>query len=297
MFFSHLSFAVRFFQKEGSYTLLNLLGLILGIGIGIILLLYLQNELNYDTHHTRGDQVYRVSQFMNTKSGEYNTARTPRELAPLLKKDIPEVISYVRFNLYDKTMVTVTSANGQEAQFYEERIMETDSSFLNLFTHDLIEGNPENCLSGPDKAVLTAAIAQKYFGNKSAVGQVITLASGEQRTVSAVISDLPDNSHLKYDILLSKISERKRFANTEDQTKKSEGFWNPRCYTYVMMPKGYDAANWDARFQIIFNDYYTAFGKKIEGSAHQALTPLHDIHYQSDLQDDEVQGDLGFLKH
>lgn len=295
MFFSHLSFAIRFFQKEGSYTVLNLMGLILGIGIGIILLLYLQNELNYDTHHTRGDQVYRISQLMNTKSGEYNTARTPRELAPLLKKDIPEVQSYVRFNLYEKTMVTVNSNNGQESKFYEERIMETDSSFFSLFSHDIIEGNPENCLSGPGKAILTRSIAKKYFNDQSAVGKVITLASGDQRTISAVISDLPDNSHLKYEILLSKISERKRFAETEDQIRKSEGFWNPRCYTYVLMPKEYDPSNWNDRFQLIFNDYYTAFGKKIEGTASSSLTPLYGIHYNSNLQDDEVQGDLGYL--
>ncbi len=295
MFSSHFSFAIRFFRKEGAYTLLNLLGLILGIGIGIILLLYLQNELSYDTHHSKGDRVYRVSQYMKTKSGEYNTARTPRELGPLLKKEIPEVLNYVRFNLFDKTMITVHNKSGKEAKFYEERVMETDSSLLSLFTHEVFEGNPKNCLSGPGKVVLTLSIAKKYYGDKPALGRVITLPTGEKRTVSAVISDLPDNSHLKYDLLLSEISERKRFANTEDLIRKSEAFWNPRCYTYVLMPEEYRADDWNDRFQVIFENHYTSFGKKIEGSATSALTVLSDIHYTSDLQDDEVQGDLSYL--
>lgn len=275
--------------------MLNLTGLILGVGIGILLLLYLQNELNYDTHHTRGDQVYRVSQYFKTKSGENNTARTSRELAPLLKAEIPDVINYVRFNLYDNTLVIVRENSDQEARYYEERIVETDASFLSFFTHEVLQGNRKTCLSGPGKAVLTKKIAQKYYGDESALGQVITLPSGDQRIVSAVISNLPDNSHLKYDILLSEISERKRFADTENLERLSEAFWNPRCYTYLLMSKEYNYTDWDSRFRIIFDNYYTAFGKKINGSAVSTLTPLHEIHYQSNLEDDEVQGDLGYL--
>lgn len=295
MIFNHLKFAIRFLRKEGSYTVLNLLGLTLGISIGIILLLYLQNELSYDAHHSQGDQIYRVSHHLKAEGADFNTARTARELAPLLKADIPEVINYVRFNDYDDTMITVYPDSDQPAQYYEGRIMETDSSFLSVFTHEVLEGDRKTCLTGPGKAVLTQSVAKKYYGNEPAVGQVIKLPSGDQRTISAVISDLPDNSHLKYEILFSEIQERGWIAGSDDPVRTSEGFWNPGSYTYVLMPKDYNYTVWDDRFQLIFDKYYSAFGKKIGGSAVASLTPLKDIHFQSELTDDEPQGNIKYV--
>lgn len=295
MFFNHLKFALRIFRKDGFYSFLNLLGLTLGISIGIILLLYLQNELNYDTHHEQGDQIYRVTHHLKAEGADFNTARTSRELAPLLKAEISEVKKYVRFNVYDNTMITVNSDNDESDQYYEDRIMETDSSFLSVFTHDVIEGNRETCLTGPDKVVLTKSVAKKYFGSESALGKILEFPSGDPRKVSAVISDLPDNSHLKYDILLSEISERKWLAESDDPIRTSEGFWNPGSYTYVLLPKDYDYSSWNDKFRIIFDKYFSAFGKKIGGSAVSALMPLNDIHFHSKLDDDEPQGNLKYV--
>lgn len=295
MFLNHLKFAIRFFRKEGAYTVLNLLGLTLGISIAIILLLYLQNELNYDAHHSQSDQIYRVSHHLKADGADFNTARTARELAPLLKADIPEVINYVRFNGYDDTMITVYPDSDQPAQYYEQRIMETDSTLLSVFTHEVLEGDRKSCLTGPGKVVLTEAIAKKYYGDKPAVGQVIKLPSGDQRTVSAVISDLPDNSHLKYDILFSEIQKRAWLAASDDPVRTSEGFWNPGSYTYLLMPKDYNYEAWNTKFQLIFDKYYSAFGKKIGGEALGSLTPLRDIHFQSELTDDEAQGNIKYV--
>ncbi|MEP5611309.1 MAG: ABC transporter permease [Cyclobacteriaceae bacterium] len=295
MIFNHLKFAIRFLRKEGAYSLLNLLGLTLGISVGIILLLYLQNELSYDAHHTKGNQIYRVSHHLKAEGADFNTARTARELAPLLKQDIPEVINYVRFHGYGDTMITVNPDSNEPAQYYESRIMETDSSLLSVFTHEVLEGDRKSCLTGPGKVVLTQTVAKKYYGDNPAVGQIIRLPSGDQRTVSAVISDLPDNSHLKYEILFSEIQKRGWLAESDDPVRTSEGFWNAGSYTYVLMPKDYNYAAWDDRFRIIFDKYFSAFGKKIGGTAVASLTPLKDIHFQTGLTDDEPQGNIKYV--
>ncbi|MFK7952236.1 MAG: ABC transporter permease [Ekhidna sp.] len=295
MIINHIKFAIRFFRKEGGYSILNLLGLTLGISIAIILLLYLQNELNYDDHHKNGDQIYRVTHHLKADGADFNTARTARELAPLLKEELPEVLNYVRFNLYDNTMITTFPDSDLSSQYYEERIMETDSSFLSVFSHRVLEGNGKTCLSGPDKAVLTESIAKKYYGNETAVGQVIQLASGDLRTISAVISDLPDNSHLKYEILFSQIQKRDWIAQSDDPVRTSEGFWNPGGYTYLLLPIDYNYQNWNERFEVIFDKYYSAFGKKIGGSAVSTLTPLKEIHFQSSLTDDEPVGNIKYV--
>ena len=295
MLFNHLKFAIRFLRRESGYTLLNLMGLTLGISIGIILLLYLQNELSYDAHHEKSDQIYRITHHLKADGADFNTARTARELAPLLKTEIPEVINYVRFNDYGTTMVTINPNTDRPMQFYEDRIMETDSSFLKVFTHQVLEGDPENCLTGPDKIVLSRSIAEKYFGEESALGKIIELSGNDQRTVSAVISDLPDNSHLKYDLLLSEIPKRDWIESSDDPVRTSEGFWNPGSYTYLLMPKNYDFENWDQKFRIIFDKYFSAFGKNIGGLAVSSLMPLRDIHFKSDKNGDEPQGNLKYV--
>lgn len=292
---NHFKFAIRIFLKDGIYSVLNLLGLTLGISVGIILLLYLQNELSYDSQHEKKDQIYRITHHLKAQGADFNTARTSRELAPILKEEIPEVLNYVRFNQGGTMMITVKKENGEAQQFYEEHIVQTDSTFFSIFTHEIIEGNPKICLAGPNKIVLTESVAKKYFGDSSAFDKTLIMPNGSNRRVSAVISDLPDNAHLKYDILLSNIEKRTWVTDTEDLVRKSEGFWNPGCYTYLLMPKGYDTFHFEPKFEMIYDKYFKAFGDKISGSATSELQPLTSIHFESELTRDEPTGDIKFV--
>lgn len=293
---NHIKFAVRIFWKDRTYSLLNVLGLTLGITVGIILLLYLQNELNYDKHHEKSDQIYRLTHHLKAQGADFNTSRTARELAPILKEEIPEVINYIRFRQLGNIMITTKLDSNEPIKFYERHIVETDTSFLTFFSHDVIEGDPKHCLEGPGKVVLTESIAKKYFGNESAIGQVILLGEENKRTVSAVISDLPDNSHLKYTMLMSEVRERQWIQESrENPMKYSEGFWNPGVYTYLLMPKGYDTSLFDSKFAGIFEKYFRPFADRIEGTATPLLQPFTSIHFESDLANDEPNGNIYYV--
>ncbi len=292
---NHFKFAIRIFLKDGAYSILNILGLTLGISVGIILLLYLQNELNYDTQHNQKDQIYRMTHHLKAGVVDFNTARTARELAPFLKAEIPEVLDYVRFTQYNNEMVTVDAQSSNPKQFYEEFISQTDSTILSIFSHEVLEGNRNTCLSGPDKIVLTKSIAEKYYGDESALGKIIVMSNGDKRTVSAVISDLPDNAHFKYEILVSQISERDWVTEAQDKMRKSEAMWNADAYTYLLMPKGYNPKDFDAKFELVFEKYFRPFADRISGTAEPLLQPLTSIHFESKLSDDEPVGNMQFV--
>lgn len=290
---NQIKYAIRIFLKDGVYSTLNILGLTLGITVGIILALYLQNELGYDQHHVKKDQIYRMTHHLKAGVVDFNTARTARELAPFLKAEIPEVLNFVRILQHGKELIVVDATENKK--FYEEFIIEADTSLLSIFSHDVFEGDRASCLVGPGKVVLTKSIAKKYFGENSAIGKIMTFEAGNKREVSAVISDLPDNSHLKYEIILSEISKRDWVEESTDKMRKSEAMWNSGIYTYLLMPKNYNTSDFDAKFELVFEKYFRPFADKISGTAVPLLQPLSSIHFESELSDDETNGSMQFV--
>jgi putative ABC transport system permease protein len=291
---NHLIFALRLFLKDRVYSFLNILGLALGITVGIILLLYLQGELTYDKHFAKHKQIYRYTNRLMADGVDHNGARTARELAPILKADLPEVMDYVRFLGYSYSMVEYKAGNDVVKQFYEDKIWIADSNMFSMFDHTFYEGEPKSCLQGPGKVVITKTIAEKYFGDEQAVGKFLTFPEGDLREVTAVISDLPDNTHFKYDMLLSHIPSRQWVAEG-DATRKSEGFWNPGTYTYLLLPEGYDPQTFYDKFPSIFEKTFGLFAKRINGRVVPKLQPLAEVHFGSDLSADEPVGNINYV--
>ncbi len=293
---NHIIFAIRIFWKDKIYSILNILGLTLGISVGIILLLFLQNELTYDGHHEKKDQIYRLTIHLQAQGADFNTAVTARELAPVLKSEFPEVLNYVRFDTWSNVMVATHLDRENPSRYYEDEIVDVDSSYLSVFSHEIIEGDKNGCLTGPGKAVLTESIAKKFFKDESAIGQVIQIGNEEtKRTVTAVISDLPDNSHLKYKILLSDIERRGWIDEQTDPERISEGYWNPDLYTYLLLPKNYNTADFNKKFEGIYDKYFKAFGDQIGGTATPLLQPLEDIHFSAGLTEDQPNGNMNYV--
>ncbi len=290
---NHIIFAIRLFLKERIYSILNILGLTLGITVGIILLLYLQNELNYDQHFTKYDQIYRYTNHLKAQGADFNTARSSRRLAPIFKEDLPEVIDYVRFLKAGEPLVRSADNNGIN-QFYEEQVWMTDSTVFKVFDHTFYEGNPNTCLVGPGKVVLTKTIAEKYFGATPALGKRLKFNDDDTREVTAVISDLPENTHLKYDILLSNIPLIDWDKDAEAE-RTSEVYWNPSSYTYLLMPKDYDVQEFYRKFPDIYDKTFALFAKRIEGNVDPQLQRIDEIHFNSEKGGDEPTGNISYV--
>ena len=293
MFKTYLKFALRTFWKDRFYALLNIIGLAIGIAVSIIILLYLQSDLTYDQYHTKHRQIYRMVTNIKGPGVEFHEANTAREVAPLLQEEFPEVLSFVRIQRLGRMLVNVTE-QGEAYKYNEEDMMRADSTVFDVFTYPLLEGNPKTALKEKNSIVLTAALAGKYFGNQEAVGKTLLLGDEkEPYTVTGVMEDLPDNSHLKFKALLSGI-EKRGFA-IQNGEFNSEAIWNPDVYTYLLFPEGYQTADFFAKLQPFYDKYIKPFGDKVDSKLWYYLEPLADIHFHSKQDYDETQGNMAYV--
>lgn len=291
MLLNNLKFAVRVFLKDKFFSLLNILGLALGIAVSIILLLILQNDLNYDKYHVNHERIYRLGGHLQATGIDFRGARSARELGRILKEEFPEVENVVRANNWDHTLVKYES-KGQEKAFYEEDIVRTDSTYFQVFTHKFIAGEPTKALVDQNTVVVTESVAKKYFGNEDAIGKSLII-NNEQWKVTGVIEEVPENTHLKFNILLSSLVDREWVI--ENGQLKSEAFWNPDVYTYLLMKENYNPQDFYEKFPTIYNKYFKSFGDQVGGKYTPILESLADIHFHSTVEGDEPHGNIIYL--
>ncbi len=295
MLTNYLKFAFRTFWRNRFYTVLNIMGLATGIAVSIIILLYLQNDLAYDQHHEKHRQIYRLASNFETQdaSVSMNAATSAKVLGPLLRESFPEIQSFVRFEGTGVLLINVPEEGNSQA-YNEDHLLRSDSTVFEVFTHSFLAGNPGTALRQLNSIVLTEKLSKKYFGEQEALGK--TLWIGEQKepyTVTGVIENLPDNSHLKFDGLLSGF-KTETFTNQEGQFN-SEAIWNPDVYTYLLFPKGYKPEDFFAKLQPFYDKYIQPFGSQVNATLWFYLEPLADIHFYSKQDGDEPQGNIAYV--
>jgi putative ABC transport system permease protein len=254
----------RSIKRNLSFSLINISGLSIGLTLVIILLVWLNFEFSFDKFHENADRIFRVVvEFEREKSSD-NFADTPAPLGEALKRDIPEVIEYVRFGYLGRVLV-----NYENEQFWE-KIDLADPSIFKIFSFKLLKGNPETALTNPGSIVLNETKAKKYFGSRNPLGQ--TLLLGDNKTpyiITGVMKDIPANSQLQFDFLSS---------FSEDKSNKAWGMWN--YPTYIL-------AQNEGSFRTI-SEKLPGVVKKIpsEDKFKLHLQPLLSIHLHSRVRDD-----------
>src|ERR1035437_3047003 len=254
----------RSIKRNLSFSLINISGLSIGLTLVIILLVWLNFEFSFDKFHENADRIFRVVvEFEREKSSD-NFADTPAPLGEALKRDIPEVIEYVRFGYLGRVLV-----NYENEQFWE-KIDLADPSIFKIFSFKLLKGNPETALTNPGSIVLNETKAKKYFGSRNPLGQ--TLLLGDNKTpyiITGVMKDIPANSQLQFDFLSS---------FSEDKSNKAWGMSN--YPTYIL-------AQNEGSFRTI-SEKLPGVVKKIpsEDKFKLHLQPLLSIHLHSRVRDD-----------
>ncbi|MGH7456885.1 MAG: ABC transporter permease, partial [bacterium] len=233
MFNNYHKIAVRHLLKYKAYSLINIGGLAVGIACAVLLFLFIRFELSYDKYHENASRLYRVVRS--------DAAPTAFKLAPQLNHDFPE-IQAVRFRC-DRQPSLLRHG---EKQFYEKRMFWADAEALQIFSFELLAGDPQTALAAPFAAVITAEIAQKYFGEKEAVGKQLSLYWGEKYydlQITGVLKNVPSNSHFTFDILVS-------FATAEAVWPKFffEDWSATFAQTYVLLPENLAAPEFEKKF-------------------------------------------------
>jgi putative ABC transport system permease protein len=281
-----LLIAVRNFKKDKWYSLLNVLGLTIGITFSLFLVFYITDELNYDRHNTKADRIYRIVSYIQEKDKNTNWAITQMPLGPTLKKDYPEVEEMVRFQSRERTLFK----NGDN-NFYETKIYYADSTIFKVFTHKFVEGSSATALRGPNSIVITKSLADKYFGkNTSAVGKTLRTVYDVYK-VSAVIADVPRNAHIRYEMLIS-MSSLLRGPNQDNQFN----WGNFNNYTYVLLKPGTNATAFNKKLAPMYDKYMAPIFAKFNVKMHYDVQPITAIHLHSTLeQEPEELGSMSYI--
>jgi putative ABC transport system permease protein len=279
---SDIKGALRTFYQEKSYAFINLSGLSLAIACCLILGLYLKFELTYDRHNLRHKEIFRVVNNFNTNNASKDFVHTSPALGPMLKDNFPEVIDYVRFRpTRDKLLIKV-----DEKAFFWENVYHADVNVFDVFTHDIIYGDPETALEDPQSAAVSETFAGKYFGDTNPIGKTIHVDEAPEipRKVTLVFRDQPANSHLKYDVLLHESPN----LGQGDPKNQLFGIW---YYTYLIMPEDYDINKFRAISEEFFDRFMSDTGKALNTTWRSWIQPLADIHLQADIPSDPA--DIG----
>jgi putative ABC transport system permease protein len=182
-----LLIAVRNFKKDRWFSLLNILGLTIGITFSLFLIFYVRDELTFDRFNKDVARIYRINSYIQERDKNTDWTITQFPLAPTLKKDFPEVEEAVRFAPRERTLFKNGSNN-----FYETKIYYVDSNVFKIFTVNFVEGN-YNALNQPNSIVISRTLAEKYFGKKTKVVGKTLRTVYDLYKVTGVIEEIPKN--------------------------------------------------------------------------------------------------------
>jgi putative ABC transport system permease protein len=267
--------------KNKSFSLINIFGLSIGLCCFLLILLFVQDELHYDQFNLKADHIFRVNSSIRFGGTSLDFPLAPDPMGEVLKKDYPQVEQYTR----------IYRGNGPKQikkgnlYFTESKVANVDSTFFEVFTFPVVSGITENALNEPNTVVITESAAKKYFGTSEAVGRLIeTPEKGKTLyKVTAVIRDMPENSHFHFDFLFS--------MKNVDYPWGS--FLSHNFYTYLLLKPGADEKTFNKNFiqyidkyafpqakqymQIKSMEDFNKAGNKLEYS----LMPLKKIHLYS----------------
>ena len=288
---NYLYSALRNLRKNRFYSSINVLGLAVGMAGFLLIAQYVVFERSYDRFHAGGDQIYRVQldQYQNDELMLASAENYPGA-GPALAAELPEVLDYTRlYNMGFKNNVVITyeeAADGPVA-FKLERFMYADSSFFSMFSFPLVQGDPQTVLDEPFTAVVSETYAKRFFGDEDPVGKVLRLQdddfNDERCRVTGVFRDVPQNSHLKFDVLFSfqtLYNRGDRARERYDLTWERKDF-----YTYVRVREGTDPQALAAKFPAVVDKYSPGLAEQQRRDV-LSLQPLGDIHLYSDLAEE-----------
>jgi len=282
MFKNYITIAFRNLTRQKGYSFINITGLAIGMACAIFILLWVQDELSYDGFHENKDNIFRVVTLFNNEGNTFYGAQTPAPVAPFLKNNFPEI---QKSTTVCNNWLTGNSRNiikFGEKSFYTDDLILTDPSFFDIFSFPFIQGDKNTALTNPNSVILTHSIAEKCFGSEDPINKTIQV-DGNPVIVTGVTEDVPDNSHLQFDVILPLTHVR----NTD------RGFfltkWDSYGFaTYVHLQDGVAINEIDQKIDdlIIRNDPY--FG---DTAARIFLQPLSKIRLFN------VDGSVGFMRY
>jgi putative ABC transport system permease protein len=266
----YLTTLVKGFRRDLFYSLINLFGLAIGLASAFLIYLYVQDELNFDKHYIDSERIYRLEANFNIKGKEDKFALTQFPLAPTLMDEYPEIESYTR--LFSPGSLFF---NKNQDNFQEDSVYYADSTIFAVFSHSFLQGDPFKALVEPNTIVISSSMANKYFGKSDVLGETIKTNDNQLYTVKGVFRDIPWNTHMRYNGLISR---------------------NINVFSFVKLKPNTSFSTIIDKFPAFYDKYMKEIGDQINGGFSLMASPVTKIHYDSfNLQYDQPKGNKAYL--
>jgi putative ABC transport system permease protein len=287
MLLNFFKIAYRNLLKSKIFSLVNILGLALGMAACFFIFAYVHFESSYDSFHRNAAEIYRVNTSYGGTYGNGTESTNHPAAGPAMKADFPEVKDFARVVkssiFLSAATVTYIDKQGQAVSFNQDRMFYADASFLTMFSFPMALGNATTALDGVRTTVISETLAKKYFGQANPVGQILELNRTTALKVTGVFQDVPENSNLKFDMLVSFETAAGNILNS---------IWNwPEFYTYVQLKPGVNPQQVEAKFPAFVDHYLGKTMRELNSKTYFHLQPLADIHLKSeDITGSEAGG-------
>ncbi len=280
MFKNLIKTAFRHILKHPGYSILNILGLTLGISSALFLIIYVSDEVSYDRYHEKADRIYRVSSKITEPDDQFtwNVAQIP--FGPQVVQDYPEVQSFVRFIPMGRSLYKY-----EDKEFNEENFFYVDSTLFDIFTYKVLKGEVKTAILQPKKIILTEKTATKYFGASDPIGKTLTSGTNVYE-VTGVIEDVPTNSHFRFDAIASR-----------NNLPKQLGSWgNFGIFTYLLFPEDFDVKAFELKMQGMYDAYMKTIFEAMKIKIEYILEPITKIHlYSTNAGEPEPTGSITYV--
>lgn len=274
---NYLRVALRNLLGKKGYSFLNILGMAIGIACCILTALYVLHELSYDEFFPDKDRMYRFVQTSLSPTKEEPYASVPFRVAPSLESEYPDMVeSTVRFYNLQEESHTLRYAE-EDVSFAEEHFYFADSTALEFFDITMEAGDARTALRDPQSVVLTREAARRYFGEEDPMGKTLSYKGVLDFTVTGVMESLPENSHLRLELLASFTTLPALFGG---QSYDESWYANP-VWTYVKLAEGVRAGALESQLPDFADTYYHP-NRPEEERVELGLQPVTDIHLHSD---------------
>lgn len=285
LIWSYVRISLRKIKRQKGYSFINIAGLAVGLACSILMMLWVWDELSFDRFHVNRNSLYRIITELNTDTGTMLDARTPTPLGPVIAAEIPEVLDVCRYQGNEWYGIRLG-----EKSIFNVVVGIADPSFFKMFTFLLLKGNPETALVEPRSIVVTESLARSFFGDEDPMGKILTLPAGrtigDAYTVTGLMRDVPENSHLHFDCMIP-ASNMREYHHVDFQNWDSTFF-----YHYVQLIPKASPSEAASKMTKLAND--RKYGTEIAFR----LQPLKDVHLRSDFafdRDNHSQGSLSTL--
>jgi putative ABC transport system permease protein len=278
---NYLKVAFRNIKRQKGYSFINISGLAIGMAACFMILLWVHDELSFDTYHENAARIYRLTIDANLGT-QVKAPVSPTPAGPAMANEYPEVLQYARLTRPNRSPVIV-----EDKEYFEENVAFADNSIFEIFSFPFLEGDPKTALKTAYSAVITEETAKKYFGNDDPIGRMIKFDGDKKFAVTGVVKNVPENSHFSFNILRSMET-----LNVENR-QLMENWMAISQYTYILLDEKAEYKDLEKKLPALIDKHLGTILKSLGASITLHLQPLKQIHLHSDFAGDiGAQGDI-----